>query len=57
MKTFLFFFSHQPSESSMNFKYANWSFAWVGNVVVFKTMKNRKVFQLLLDSSFVVSVN
>ena len=59
MKTFLFF-SHQPSESSMNFKYPAWSFAWVGSVVVLsnvKTMKTREVFQFLLDSSFVVSVN
>lgn len=44
----------------MNFKYPAWSFAWVGSVVVLynvKTMKTRKVFQFLLDSSFVVSVN
>ena len=44
----------------MNFKYPDWSFAWVGSVVVLsnvKTMKTRKAFQFLLDSSFVVSVN
>lgn len=44
----------------MNSKYPDWSFAWVGSVVVLsnaKTMKTREVFQFLLDSSFVVSVN
>ena len=37
----------------MNFKYPKWSLAWVGSVVVLsnvKTLKNRKVFHVLLNA-------
>ena len=60
MKTFLFFFA-LTLRAKYEFQISRaWSFAWVGSVVVLsnvKTMKTRKVFQFLLDSSFVVSVN
>lgn len=64
MKTFLIFFSAPTLRVKYDFLICMnfWSFAWVGSVKWFcqlniKTMKNREVFQLLLDSSFVVSVN
>ena len=59
MKTFLFYLTKPQSQVCiLNIQIG--FFAWVGSVVVLsnvKTMKNRNVFQLLLASYLVVSVN